>query len=326
MEKKILVSRLYPKAGIRLLEKENFHLTLWEKEKPMTRAELINQAKNHHALLCTLTDKIDQYFLNQCRHLEIISQFAVGYDNIDIAAATRFGIPVGFTPDAMSEATADIAFGLMIAVARKMFFLHKTIINGRWGHFNPKGNLGFELKNKTLGIFGLGRIGIKMAQRCKYAYDMDIIYHNRTRNKIAENLLDAAYVTFDDLLAKSDVLSAHCTLTPETKELFNQSAFKKMKPSAIFINTSRGPVHHEKDLTCAVQAGDIWGAGLDVSNPEPMQPDNPLLFMENVCILPHVGSGTKEARNQMSILAAANIIEFFKTGKLPHIINPEVLE
>jgi len=155
---------------------------------------------------------------------------------------------------------------------------------------------------------------------------MDIIYHNRTRDKTAENLLDAAYVNFDDLLAKSDVLSVHCTLTPETKELFNRSAFKKMKPSAIFINTSRGPVHNEQDLTCAVQSGDIWGTGLDVSNPEPMQPDNPLLFMENACILPHVGSGTKEARDQMSVLAATNIIEFYKNGRLPHIINPEVLE
>ena len=326
MKKKILVSRQYPKAGINLLEKENFHLTMWEKQRPMTQDELIEQAKTHHALLCTLTDRIDQHFLNQCQHLEIISQFAVGYDNIDIASATHFGIPVGFTPDAMSEATADIAFGLMIAVARKMFFLHKTIARGHWGYFNPTGNLGFELKNKTLGIFGLGRIGVKMAQRCKNAYDMDIIYYNRTRNKAAEKLLNATYVEFDDLLMQSDVLSVHCALTSETKEIFNRSAFKKMKPSAIFINTARGPIHHEKDLTRAIQEGDIWGTGLDVTNPEPMQPDNPLLSMENACILPHVGSGTIEARDQMSVLAAINIIEFYKNRQIPHIVNPEVLK
>ena len=325
MKKKILVSRLYPKAGIRLLEKENFNLTMWDKERPMTQDELIERAKTHHALLCTLTDRIDQHFLNQCSHLEIISQFAVGYDNIDIAWATRFGIPVGFTPDAMSEATADIAFGLTIAVARKMFFLHKTIASGQWGYFNPSGNLGFELKHKTLGIFGLGRIGVKMAQRCKNAYDMDIIYHNRTRNKAAEKLLDATYVEFDDLLTQSDVLSVHCALTRETKQIFNGSAFKKMKPSAIFINTARGPIHHEKDLTYAIQEGDIWGAGLDVTDPEPMQPDNPLLSMENVCILPHVGSGTIEARDQMSVLAAMNIIEFYKNRQVPHIVNPETM-
>lgn len=325
MKKKILVSRQYPKAGIRLLEKENFHLTMWKKERPMTQAELIEQAKNHDALLCTLTDRIDHNFLNKCSHLEIISQFAVGYDNIDIAAASRLGIPVGFTPDAMSEATADITFGLMIAVSRKMFFLHKTIAGGQWGHFNPTGNLGFELKNKTLGIFGLGRIGIKVAQRCQNAYGMNIIYHNRTPSKTAEKILDATYVEFDDLLSQSDVLSVHCALTPATKEIFNQSAFKKMKPTAIFINTARGPIHHEKDLTHAIREGDIWGAGLDVTNPEPMQPDNPLLSMENVCVLPHIGSGTIEARNQMSVLSAMNIIEFYKNGKVPHIVNPEVL-
>jgi len=276
--------------------------------------------------LCTLTDRIDQHFLNQCSHLEIISQFAVGYDNIDIDSATRLGIPVGFTPDAMSEATPDIAFGLMIAVARKMFFLHKTIINGQWGYFNPTGNLGFELKNKTIGIFGLGRIGTRMAQRCKDAYHMDIIYHNRTRNQAAEKRLDATYVGFDDLLLHSDVLSVHCALTPETKEIFNRAAFKKMKPSAIFINTARGPVHHEKDLILALREKDIWGTGLDVTNPEPMQPDNPLLLMENACILPHVGSGTIEARDQMSAMAALNIIEFYRNNRVPHIVNPEVMK
>jgi glyoxylate reductase len=292
----------------------------------MTQDELIEGAKTHDALLCTVTDRIDKHFLEHCRHLEIISQFAVGYDNIDIDMATGFGIPVGFTPDAMSEATADISFGLMIAVARKMFFMHKTIINGQWGYFNPTGNLGFELKHKTLGIFGLGRIGFKMAQRCKNAYNMNIIYHNQTRNKVAEEQLGATHVEFDELLAQSDVLSVHCALTPETKGIFNGSAFKKMKPSAIFINTARGPIHYEKDLTLAIQAGDIWGTGLDVTNPEPMKPDNPLLFMENVCILPHVGSGTMEARDQMSVLAAMNIIEFYRNGRLLHIVNPKVLE
>jgi len=326
MEKRILVTRQFPKAGLALLENENFHLTQWEKARPMTSFELMDQAMNHHALFCTLTDRIDQGFLDHCRHLEIISQFAVGYDNIDIHTATRLGIPVGFTPDAMSEATADIAFGLMIAVARKLFFLHKTIINGQWGFFNPTGNLGCELKHKTLGIFGLGRIGVKMAQRCKSAYGMEILYHNRTRNKVAEKLLDASYVDFNTLLSQSDVLSVHCALTPETKELFNRAVFKKMKPSAIFINTARGPIHQEQDLILAIKAGEIWGTGLDVTNPEPMQPDNPLLFMENACVLPHVGSGTLEARDQMSILAAMNIIEFYKNGRVPHIVNPEVLK
>jgi glyoxylate reductase len=322
---KILITRKYPAAGMDLLKQERFCLTFWEEDRPMTPEELTVQAKDHNALLCTLTDRIDQRFLEQCPHLDIISQFAVGYDNIDIPEATRKGIPVGYTPDAMSEATADIAFGLMIAAARKFFFLHKTILTGQWGHFNPTGHLGFELKGKTLGIFGLGRIGVKMAQRCRAAYDMPVIYHNRTRNPVAEKQLDAAWVSFDRLLEQSDILSVHCALTPETRHIFNARAFRKMKPSAVFINTARGPIHHEPDLIDALTQQQIWGAGLDVTDPEPMAKDNPLLSMENVCVLPHVGSGTMEARDRMSVLAAQNIIEFYKTGKVPHIVNPEVL-
>lgn len=326
MKKKILVSRIYPEAGISLLRKQGFELTLWKKDRPMTPPELAEQAKGHHALLCTLTDRIDREFLEKCPHLDMISQFAVGYDNIDIATATRLGIPVGYTPGAMTDATADIAFGLMIAVARKMFFMHKTIISGQWGHFNPTGHLGMELKARTLGIFGLGRIGLKMAGYCKAAYGMNIIYHNRTRNITAEKDLDANFVEFNNLLSQSDVLSVHCALTPETRQIFNRAAFKKMKPSAIFINTARGPVHHEDDLIQALRAGDIWGAGLDVTDPEPMKPDNPLLSMENACVLPHVGSATIEARDRMSVLAATNILEYYKTGRIPHIVNPEVLK
>jgi glyoxylate reductase len=287
--------------------------------------ELADLAKDHQALVCTLTDRIDRDFLEKCSHLDIISQFAVGYDNIDIAVATRLGIPVGYTPGAMTEATADIAFGLMIAVARKMAFMHKTIMAGQWGYFNPTGHLGMELTAKTLGIFGLGRIGFSLARRCKAAYGMKILYHNRTRNTEAEQALGASFVDFDGLLAQSDILSVHCALTPETRQIFNQTAFKKMKPSAIFINTARGPVHHEGDLIQALREGHIWGAGLDVTDPEPMKPDNPLLSMENTCVLPHVGSATMEARTRMSVLAAMNIIEFYKTGKVPHIVNPEVL-
>ncbi len=322
---KILITRKYPAAGINLLRQERFCLTFWEKDRPMTPEELTARAKDHQSLLCTLTDRIDKRFLDQCPHLDIISQFAVGYDNIDIPEATRKGIPVGYTPDAMSEATADIAFGLMIAAARKFFFLHKTIINGQWGYFNPTAHLGFELKGKTLGIFGLGRIGVKMAQRCKAAYDMPVIYHNRTRNPAAEKQLNATWVSFDRLLEQSDILSVHCALTPETRHIFNARAFEKMKPSAVFINTARGPIHKEPDLIDALNKKQIWGAGLDVTDPEPMAKDNPLLSMENVCVLPHAGSGTMEARDRMSVLAAENIIEFYKTGRVPHIVNPEVL-
>lgn len=257
--------------------------------------------------------------------MEIVSQFAVGFDNIDVAAATDFKIPVCNTPDVLSEATADVAFGLMINVSRKMFYHHKLILKGEWKQFEPLKNLGFELTGKTLGIFGLGRIGSIMAQRCKGAYGMNVIYHNRNRNIAAETETGAQYVDFDTLLRESDILSVHSALTSETKGLFNKQAFAKMKNTAVFINTSRGGVHNEADLIEALQSETIWGAGLDVTNPEPMQANNPLLEMPSVAVLPHIGSATVEARTGMARLAAENIISFYKTGKPVTIVNPEVL-
>jgi glyoxylate reductase len=212
----------------------------------------------------------------------------------------------------------------MIAVSRKFFHMHKKIGRGEWTHFRPKADLGIELKNKTLGIFGLGRIGMEMAKRCKGAYDMNIIYTNRKQNEEAERTVGAKRVSFEDLLQQSDVLSVHCALSNETRGIFNATAFSKMKPSSIFVNTARGPVHQEEDLIAALQTGQIWGAGLDVTNPEPMKADNPLLEMENVAVLPHIGSATVEARNEMSRLAAMNIIEFYKGNGIPNMINPEV--
>jgi glyoxylate reductase len=308
-----------------MLQKEGFDVRRWNDPSPIPRDELIKNAKQSNALLCTLTAKIDAEFLNECSHLEIISQFGVGYDNINIAEATKHGIPVGNTPGVLTDATADIAFGLMIAASRKMFFMHKKIQKDEWKHFTPVSNLGIELKYKTLGIFGLGRIGTEMAKRCKGAYEMNIIYYNRTRNAAAEKLLNAKYVSFDELLAQSDVLSVHSVLSEETKGIFNKAVFDKMKPTSIFINTSRGSVHNEEDLIAALNEGKIWGAGLDVTNPEPMKPDNPLLNMPGVAVLPHIGSATVEARNGMSRLAAENIIEFYKNGHIPNFVNPEVM-
>lgn len=323
---KVFVSSVLPQIGINMLREENFNVITWNENNPIPKEILIKHAMQCNALLCTLTAKIDAAFLNECKHLEIISQFGVGYDNINIAEATKLGIPVGNTPGVLTDATADIAFGLMIAVSRKMFFMHKKIAKNEWKYFTPTAHLGIELKHKTLGIFGLGRIGMEMAKRCKGAYEMNIIYHNRKRNPEAENLLNAKYVSFDELLAQSDVLSVHSVLSEETKGIFSKTAFDKMKPAAIFINTSRGSVHNEEDLIKALNEEKIWGAGLDVTNPEPMQADNPLLNMESVAVLPHIGSATVEARNGMSRLAAENIIEFYKNGRIPNFVNPEVMK
>jgi len=325
-EIKVLVTRNIPVLGVEMLRNEGFSVTAWPHERPMTDQELITESKKHNVILCVSADNIGTDFLKACPHLEMISQFAVGYDNIDIPLATKLGIPIGYAPGAMNEATADIAFGLMIAVARKFFYMHKGILKGEWTYFKPNANLGIEFNNKTLGIFGLGRIGIAMARRCKGAYNMKIIYCNRNTYPEAEKLFNAKRVSFDELLTQSDVISVHSVLSKETKEIFNKDAFSKMRPSSIFINTARGGIHNEKDLIEALDNKTILGAGLDVTNPEPMNPGNPLLEMENVCILPHIGSATIEARNEMSRMAAENIISYYKNNTVPNIVNPEVLK
>lgn len=318
---KVLVCLNIPDVGINLMKSEGIEVTKWTNDLPMTADELNTEAKKYDALLTTGNYKIDKVFLEANTHLKIISQFAVGYDNIDVSAARSLGIPIGNAPNAMTDATADIAFGLMIATSRKMFYMHKTIGENEWKHFRPQANLGFELKNKTVGVFGLGTIGMEFAKRCKGAYNMNVVYCNRTQNIKAENELNAKKVSFDELLQNSDVISLHCALTEETKEKFNSEAFKKMKSSAVFINTSRGGVHNETDLINALNNKEIWGAGLDVTNPEPMHKDNPLLEMENVTVLPHIGSATVEARDRMSLFAAQNLIAFYKGESIPYQIS-----
>lgn len=322
---KVFVTRDLPGPGIQLLKDEGFNVSVWPHDRPMEPVELVEECKKVNAVVTLLTDVINADFLNASSHLDIISQFSVGYDNINIPEATKLGIVIGYTPGAMSDSTADVAFGLMIAVSRKMFYMHKGIAKGEWTFFRPKANLGIELKNKTLGIFGLGRIGLQMALRCRGAYNMKIIYHNRKPNKDAEKMLGATLVTFDELLAQSDVLSVHSALNSETSGVFDRTAFSKMKPTSIFVNTARGAIHSENDLTEALTTARIWGAGLDVTNPEPMDANNPLLSMPNVAVLPHIGSATEEARSEMSRLAALNIIEFYKNNHVPNVVNPETL-
>lgn len=324
--KKVLITRIIPSIAKTLLTNAGLEVVEWQGNGPMTQQELIVRAQQVNALLSLGADKLDKHFFNQCPHLDIVGQFAVGYDNIDVEAATEAGIPVSNTPDVLSEATADVALGLMLAVSRKMFYNHKTIIRGEWKQFEPLKNLGFQLSGKTLGIFGMGRIGMVLAKRCKGAFDMNIIYHNRSRNPEAETLFGAKYVSFKELIRESDVLSVHSVLSDETRGLFNIEVFRQMKPSSVFINTSRGGVHNEADLIEALNQGLIWGAGLDVTNPEPMKPDNPLLEMPNVAVLPHIGSATVEARNGMARIAAENIISFYQSGEVPTCINRQVFE
>lgn len=321
---KVYVTRKIPQEGLDILKNAGIEVSQWQDKRNITLEELIAVCQDYDGIIVAGFNDVNAHFINSCKHLKVISLHSVGFDNADIAAATKLKIPVGHTPGVLSGATADTAFLLMLATSRKAFYNHKKIAAGNWGVFEPTADLGIELNNCTLGIFGLGKIGFEMASRCKAAYGMRIIYHNRNNNEEAENELGALKVSFDELLQQSDVLSVHTSLTPETKGIFNKEVFAKMKPSAIFINTARGPVHNEPDLTEALKNGVIWGAGLDVTNPEPMLPDNPLLDMPNVCVLPHIGSATVETRNAMSRLAALNAIAGLKGERLPYPVNPEI--
>jgi glyoxylate reductase len=318
---KVLVSLNIPEVGIEMLKQEGLEVEVWREEQPMSNQELVKRCQDVQALVSTGSNTIDKDFLHQCSHLKIISQFGAGYDNVDVQTARQLDIHVGNAPDAMSDATADIAFILMLAASRKVCYLNSSISRGEWGVFKPRATLGLELKGKTLGIVGLGRIGYEMATRCRGAYGMHILYCSRSVKPTAETALAATKVSFDELLAQSDVISVHCALNQHTRGIFNTDAFSKMKETSLFINTSRGPVHNQSDLYQALATGAIWGAGLDVTDPEPMKQDDPLLDLENVAITPHIGSATVEARDEMSRLVAKNIIQYHRGEAIENLVN-----
>ncbi|WP_316823206.1 D-glycerate dehydrogenase [Pedobacter gandavensis] len=320
---KVFITRIISEQGRRLLEEAGVEIMEWKEQRPLSRDELIANCLQCDALLSVST-RLDADFFDACSHLKVIALHSVGFDHVDIAAATSLNIPVGNTPGVLSTATADTAFLLMLATSRKAFYLHKTIEKGEWGFFEPTANLGIELRAKTLGVYGLGKIGLEMARCCKAAFGMKIIYHNRTRNQEAEQELNAKWLPFEDLLQQSDVITVHTALTPETEGKFGRTAFNLMKSTAIFINTARGAIHQEEDLIKALEEGEIWGAGLDVTNPEPMRSNHPLLNMPNVAVLPHIGSATQETRASMSELAARNVIAALKGLQIPFPVNPEV--
>lgn len=321
---KVFITRALPEPIVAPLRQAGVTLNFWTEKRDLTHAELIDLCRAHDALLSIGHNALDATFFEAVSHLKVVSLLSVGYDHVDVAAATRAGIPIGHTPDVLSDATADTAFLLLMATARKALYHHKRIAQGQWGFNAPFEDLGIDLHSKTLGIFGLGKIGFEMARRCKTVYSMDILYHNRSTNARAEQELKAQKVSFDELLAQSDVVSVHTALTPETRGRFDKHAFGKMKPGAIFINTARGGIHHEEDLTEALRNGTLWGAGLDVTNPEPMRQDNALLTMPNATVFPHIGSATLETRKAMADRAIQNLLAGLNGKPLPFAVNPTV--
>lgn len=321
---KIFINKLIPVVGMQLLARPDIDLLMPENPE-ISYDEWISYCQQCDAILNIGAYKIDAKFFDLCPSVKAVSLFSVGYDQVDLPEATRRGIPVSNTPDVLSKATSDISFMLMLMVSRLASFQTNQVrIGVRFKYFNPVANLGQELYGKTLGIFGLGRIGYEMAIKCQGAYDMPIIYHNRNRHPEMEEKLGAKYVSFEELLAQSDVLSIHANYSPEYHGLFNKDVFSQMRENAILVNTARGGFVNELDLDEALKAGEIWGAGLDVTDPEPMLPDNPLLKQERVCVLPHIGSATLEARGGMARIAAENIVAFVQGEKLKTCLNPEV--
>jgi len=322
---KVFINKRIPEIGLSILKQENIEIIAPENEKE-THEEWLQNCQKTDVILNVGKNKFDKDFFDNCPNVKAISLFSVGFDNIDVKEANLRKIPVGNTPDVLSNATSDVAFLLMQMVSRKANYNTEKVKQGNWKDFDALEELGQELYGKTLGIFGLGRIGFEMAKKCKAAFDMKIIYHNRSPKAEYEKDLEATYVSFDELIAKADVVSIHASFSKDNSELFNKDIFDKMKPNSIFINTARGGFQNEKDLYEALKVGQIWGAGLDVTNPEPMEKENPLLQLSNVCVFPHIGSATVEARNGMAKLAAENIIAFSKREKMPNCVNPEVYQ
>jgi glyoxylate reductase len=321
MRSKVFVTRIIPEAGLARI-REECEVDLWTERLPPPRQELLRRVRGCDGVISLLSDAIDGEVMDSAGpQLKVISNFAVGYNNIDVAEAKRRGIKVGNTPGVLTEATADIAVALLLAASRRLVASERSIHAGDWLTWEPLGFLGQELAGKTLGIVGLGRIGAATARRLRGGWGMQIIYSGRSRNEAAERELEAERVSFDELLERSDFVSVHCALTDETKHLFDAEAFRRMKRSAIFVNTARGPVHVQQDLYEALRNGDIFAAGLDVTDPEPMAADDPLLALPNCVIAPHIGSATVEARDAMASIASANLLAGLNGSPLPHEVT-----
>ena len=304
MPEKVLVTREIPEAGLRPLEA--YGLTVLS-EAPPARDELLEAAEGAVGVLSNVTEKMDAEFMDAAGGgLRVIAHMAVGYDNVDVEAADERGIVVTNTPGVLDETTADTAFMLLLAAARRLGESERILRAGGWHWWGPKLFVGVDVWGKTLGIVGMGRIGQAVARRAR-GFGMEIVYHNRSRKEDAERELDARYADLDELLATADFVSVHTPLTNETLHLIGAQELEKMKPTAVLVNTSRGPVVDEGALATALADGRVFAAGLDVYEEEPKVHPK-LLKLENAVLAPHIGSGSQETRDRMAVLAAENIV------------------
>ena len=314
---RVFITRRIPTAGIRLLESK-YLVDVWEGELPPTHVELMSRVQGVSGLLTMLSDKIDQEVIEAVGpSLKVIANYAVGYDNIDLLAASKQGLQIGNTPGVLTETTADLAFALMLAVSRRIVEGHRYVQAGKWKTWGPQLLQGNEFSGKTLGIIGFGRIGKAVARR-SLGFNMRVLFYSPTAPKGYYVEYNANKTDLDAVLQESDYLSLHCPLNDRSYHMLNAEAFGKMKPTAILVNTARGSVVDSKALFTALQEKKLAGAGLDVTDPEPISMDDPLLTLPNVVLTPHIGSASYETRTKMSEMAAKNIIAGIEGEPLPY--------
>ena len=306
---------------------EATEMELWEDELPPPRDVLLNKVKDIDGLLSLLTDKVDAELMDAAPRLKIVSNMAVGFDNINVPEATKRGILVGNTPGVLTETTADFAWALIMATGRRVAEGDRWTRSGKWKTWGPMILLGYDIHHATLGIVGCGRIGLEIAKRAK-GFDMKIMYYDTVRRKPEEEKeYGLEYVSkLHDLLSRADFVTVHVPLMAETRHLISTAEFAAMKPTAVFVNSSRGPVVDQKALYEALKSGQIFAAGLDVTEVEPIPMDDPLLTLDNITIAPHIASASVATRTKMATMAAANLIAGLKGEMPPNCVNPEVLQ
>ncbi len=322
---RIFVTRIIPEKGLEMVRQEA-DVEVWQEPLPPPYETLIQKASGADALLCLLTDRIDKNLMDAMGpQVKVISQMAVGFDNIDIPAATARSIPVGNTPGVLTDTTADFAWALLMAAARRVVEGDRFTRAGKWKTWGPIDFLGPDVSSATLGIVGFGRIGQALAKRAQ-GFNMRILYFDPGRKLEAEQKYCAQYTDLETLLREADFVSLHTSLSQQTYHLMNDARLRMMKRSGILINTARGPVVDPKALCRALSSGTIAYAALDVTEPEPIKPDDPLLALDNIIIAPHIASASHQTRTKMAVMAAANLIAGLKGDRLPHCVNPQVYD
>ena len=324
-KKKVFVTRKIDPEAIELMKDSGFDVHVWEDEMPPSRDILLQQCKDASALLTLVTDKIDDELMSQSPQLKVVANMAVGYDNFDVPSATKRGIAMANTPGVLTKTTADLTWALLMAAGRLVVQGDRDVRAGKWKTWLPLGYLGQDIYDSTLGVLGLGQIGLEVAKRW-LGFDMKILYFDTYRMKDMEEKYGFEYSSdVETVLKKAAFISVHTPLTEETYHLIGEKEFAMMKPNAILVNAARGPIVDPKALYEALKSNVIAGAGLDVTEPEPILMDDPLLTLDNCVIAPHIGSASVATRNKMAMLSAQNIIAYFQNKPMPTCVNPEVL-